>query len=139
VLVEIIVTSARDKGKSMKKKDFCEHLKISSDWGNSKEMNNENVEQLVSWILSEQLEHQPLKGLDLSENNLNVTGGISKRSIMCFEHTLTLTMQKRYGEATHEIHDFIYGYADNLEAEINELEWFLLGVLARQVQVSLKL
>jgi hypothetical protein len=79
---------------------------------------------MAKW-LKEQIPYKFTENIDLVIEECK----LSSRSRVCYQAALRNISDKMYGASMHEIHDFIYGFGNDLESDMNDLEWLMLDQL----------
>lgn len=104
---------------------LCEGIKPANDWQNAVSLSNTEIRELLLW----------LKRQIPSEFQGNTTSpqmeddSLEDRAKYCYKFALQNLSAHKYGNAIHEIHDFIYGYGQNLDVPMSSLEWVMISCL----------
>lgn len=107
---------------------LCEGLKSANDWQNAVSLSKTEIGELLLW-LKRQIPSE-LQGNTTYPQIENTSLG--DRAKYCYNFALQNLAVHKYGNAIHEIHDFIYGYGQNLDVPISSLEWVMISRLVEE-------
>jgi Ni2+-binding GTPase involved in maturation of urease and hydrogenase len=116
--------TVEEKDKVLSKNELCNGISLAEDFSKVVNMNNNEIEEMAKW-LKEQIPYKFTENIDLVIEECK----LSSRSRVCYQAALRNISDKMYGASMHEIHDFIYGFGNDLESDMNDLEWMMLGQL----------
>lgn len=107
----------------MTKGEFCLGLGNASSWEETQKYTESKINELVKWI--EELDGVYKYSIRSNFYTLSQTT-LSQRAMFCYRGAINYMVDGKFGDALHEIHDFIYGYGNDLGKQISEVEFLLL-------------
>lgn len=114
-------------GSSLTKMGFCTGLVGKDNYDIVSSYDLDKIIALVSWMndLPEIKKYLTpsvlqLRGVEFDPSFLSV------RALTCHKLAIAHLFADKYGDAIHELHDFIYDYGHEIERPVSELEFFMI-------------